>query len=212
MLNLRTHRSRRPRPSAAMLIALIALFVSIGGVGYAATTIGTKQIENGAVTAQKLHNGAVTTKKIQNGAVRSPQVADGSLLAKDFKAGELPAGPKGPQGNTGPQGPQGNTGPQGPQGNPGAQTLSAAFNATAATGPSNIALSPTSRRCSLSPSRMGAMSSTPRSWRPITTLRPSRLCAARCSRTRARTRPAASTTTRSPCPPAARRRSPFRAS
>jgi hypothetical protein len=126
-----------------MVIALIALFVSMGGVGYAATTIGTKQIKNGAVTAQKLRNGAVTTKKIKNGAVGSSQIGDGSLLAKDFKAGQLPAGPQGPRGSAGPQGPQGNAGPQGPQGDAGPQTLSAVFHATAATGPSDIGLSPT---------------------------------------------------------------------
>jgi hypothetical protein len=113
MLNPRTHRSKRLRPSPAMVVALIALFMSIGGVGYAASMIGTNQIKSGAVTTRKLHNGAVTTKKIQNGAVRSSQVRNGSLLAKDFKAGQLPAEPP-----------------------------SAAFHVTAATGPSNIALSP----------------------------------------------------------------------
>jgi hypothetical protein len=47
-------------------------------------------------------------------------VKDHSLLAKDFKAGQLPAGARGlqglqgPKGDTGPQGPKGDTGPQGP--------------------------------------------------------------------------------------------------
>jgi hypothetical protein len=46
-------------------------------------------------------------------------VADGSLLAGDFKAGQLPAGPageRGPQGLPGAQGLKGDTGTQGAQG------------------------------------------------------------------------------------------------
>jgi hypothetical protein len=38
-------------------------------------------------------------------------VRDSSLLAKDFKAGQLPAGPQGPQGETGATGLQGPAGP-----------------------------------------------------------------------------------------------------
>jgi hypothetical protein len=62
---------RRMRaPSPALVIALIALFVSIaGGVGYAASKIGTNDIRNGAVTASKLHRKAVITNKIKGKAV-----------------------------------------------------------------------------------------------------------------------------------------------
>ena len=62
---------KRRRPSAALVISLIALFVSIGGIGYAAATIGTSDIEDGAVTTRKLHNSAVKTEKIARGAVTS---------------------------------------------------------------------------------------------------------------------------------------------
>ncbi len=60
---------RRLKPSPAMVVALLALFVSLGGVSYAATKIGTRQIKNGAVTAKKLHKNAVTTKKIRDGSI-----------------------------------------------------------------------------------------------------------------------------------------------
>lgn len=69
----------RFRPSPAMLVALLALFVSLGGVGYAATKVGTRQIRNGAVTAKKLHKNAVKTKKIRNGAVTGAKLANGSV-------------------------------------------------------------------------------------------------------------------------------------
>jgi hypothetical protein len=76
-----------------MGVALLALFVALGGGAYAAVSapansVGTKQIKNGAVTRTKLANNAVTSAKVK----------DGSLLAQDFKAGQLPAGPPGPQG------------------------------------------------------------------------------------------------------------------
>src|SRR5919109_3220613 len=72
-------RLHRFRPSPAMVVALIALFVSLGGVGIAATKIGTKQIKNGAVTAKKLHKNAVTKKKIKNNAVIGSKIADGAV-------------------------------------------------------------------------------------------------------------------------------------
>lgn len=44
-------------PSPAMIVAMVALVVAMGGSAYAATKIGTKQIKNGAVTQPKLSSG-----------------------------------------------------------------------------------------------------------------------------------------------------------
>ena len=63
------------RPSPAMVVASIALFVAIGGIGWAAATIGTNDIENGAVTAKKLAKKAVTTKKIKKEAVSGAKLS-----------------------------------------------------------------------------------------------------------------------------------------
>ena len=86
------------------LIAVLALFVALGGTSYAAialpkNSVGTKQIKKNAVTTAKVKNG--------------------SLLAADFKAGQLPAGAKGDPGAAGAQGPQGPQGLQGPKGDKG---------------------------------------------------------------------------------------------
>jgi len=61
------------------VISVIALVVALGGVGYAAATIGTSEIENGAVTARKLHANAVKTQKIRDEAVNGAKVKESTL-------------------------------------------------------------------------------------------------------------------------------------
>jgi hypothetical protein len=101
-----TTARRRRRPSAGVVLAIVALFVALGGSSYAAVSL-----PKASIGAPQIKQGAVNTKKVQ----------DGSLLVKDFKQGQLPAGPQGPQGPQGPEGPQGRQGLQGPQGEPGPQ-------------------------------------------------------------------------------------------
>ncbi len=47
-------RSKFGRPSPALIIAIVALFVALGSGAYAATKIGTSDIQNRAVTKQKI--------------------------------------------------------------------------------------------------------------------------------------------------------------
>jgi hypothetical protein len=70
---------RISKPSPALVVALVALFVALGGVGYAASKIDTADIENGAVTAKKLHKRAVTSAKVRNGGIRAPDLAPGVI-------------------------------------------------------------------------------------------------------------------------------------
>lgn len=82
----------RRHPSPALVVACVALAVALGGTSYAAivlpaNSVGTKQLVNGAVVAAK--------------------VKAHSLVAANFKAGALPAGPKGADGLAGPAGPKG---------------------------------------------------------------------------------------------------------
>lgn len=93
-----------------MLVALIALFVALGGGAYAAlklpkNSVGPAQLKKGAVTPPKL-----------SAEARSALVTPGPAGATG------PRGPDGPKGDAGPHGdagPKGDTGPQGP----GATTL-----------------------------------------------------------------------------------------
>jgi hypothetical protein len=83
----------------ASVTSTLALIVALGGTSYAAI---------------KLPANSVTSKTVK----------DKTLLKKDFKPGQLPAGPKGADGDRGafgPAGPAGATGPAGAQGAPGPQ-------------------------------------------------------------------------------------------
>jgi hypothetical protein len=82
------------RPSPALVVACIALFVALAGTGVAAV----------AVLVPK---DSVGTAQLRNSAVVSAKVKDHSLAAKDFAAGQLPAGATGAAGSAGPAGPIG---------------------------------------------------------------------------------------------------------
>jgi hypothetical protein len=78
-------RRIRSHLTYANVMSTIAAFrVLAGGTALAASKIGTKDLENGAVTTKKLHKNAVTTKKIKSGAVNSARIADGQLRAADL--------------------------------------------------------------------------------------------------------------------------------
>lgn len=85
----------RPRLTYANVIATLALFLALGGgAAYAASHLG---------------KGTVGARQLKRNAVSAAKVRDGSLLARDFKAGELPTGERGPAGGRGPQGAPGAT-------------------------------------------------------------------------------------------------------
>jgi hypothetical protein len=69
----------RRRPSAPLIVSFVALFVALGGVGYAAihlppNSVGSAQLQNNSVGNFKLKPGSVGPRKIINGAVGSQQV------------------------------------------------------------------------------------------------------------------------------------------
>ena len=90
---------RHLTPSLA--ISMIALFVALGGVSYAAI---------------KLPANSVGAAQIKKDAVDSNKVKDRSLLATDFKTGQLPRGETGANGAAGATGQTGATGARGAAG------------------------------------------------------------------------------------------------
>lgn len=84
-------------PSPAMLVALLALFVALGGSAYAvkkttvapANSVVTKSIKKGAVTRLKLAKGAVGANQLLPGAVGSPQMTEGAVGTAEIADGAV---------------------------------------------------------------------------------------------------------------------------
>jgi hypothetical protein len=102
----------------ANVASTLALVVALGGTSYAAVALPKNSVGN---------------KQLKTNAVTSSKVKDRTLLGKDFKAGQLPAGPRGPVGARGPKGDTGApgaTGDQGVAGTPGVSGWQRVQNAT----------------------------------------------------------------------------------
>lgn len=102
--------------SARHHVALLALFVALGGTSYAAlkipaNSVGTRQIRDNTVGESKIKDGAVTSSKIRN-ATLTPR----DFAARTFKALKGDRGLAGPIGPPGPHGIQGEKGDTGPPG------------------------------------------------------------------------------------------------
>ena len=82
------------------IIAITALAVAV----LFATPIG--QAAGNFVLAKN----SVGMAQIKKNAVNSLKVKNGTLMAADFKAGQIPAGPQGPKGDPGAPGPKGDKG------------------------------------------------------------------------------------------------------
>jgi hypothetical protein len=58
-------------PSPAMIVALLALCVALGGSAYAASKINGKNIRNGTITGKKIKNRTITSSKISKPTIRA---------------------------------------------------------------------------------------------------------------------------------------------
>jgi hypothetical protein len=79
-------------------MSAIALFVSLGGVGYAATTIGSAQIKDNSVASRDIKDGTIQTKDIAKRTISSLRGRRGATGAVGLTG---PMGPPGPTGATG---------------------------------------------------------------------------------------------------------------
>jgi hypothetical protein len=72
--HLSANRLRRLRPTPALVVAFVALFAAMGGIGYA-----TAQLKPNSVKAKNIKTGAVTTDKIADGAVTTPKLGPNAV-------------------------------------------------------------------------------------------------------------------------------------
>jgi hypothetical protein len=96
-------RTTRRRPSPAMVVALIALFVALGGPAEAKKRLmDGGLLRKGTVTGREIKNGSLAKADLSKGAVRaltatpadsvgSRQIIDGQVLAPDLGAGSVGA-------------------------------------------------------------------------------------------------------------------------
>jgi hypothetical protein len=71
------------------VLALVALFVSLGGSSYAALHIGSQQIANNSVRSEDLKNNDIRGRDIRTGSVWGSDLHDGSLTGKDVRDGTV---------------------------------------------------------------------------------------------------------------------------
>jgi hypothetical protein len=117
----------------ATLIALLALFVAVGGTATAASgLISGKQIKPRTITAKQLGRGAVGTRQLRNRAISGAKLKP--ALLKSLKK----PGQPGATGATGAQGLPGLPGIQGPQGPKGVTGAKGATGPKGAQGPAGI--------------------------------------------------------------------------
>jgi hypothetical protein len=64
------------RPSAALVISVIALFVALGGGAYAAAKIDTSDIKGKAVTGAKINGDAIKSSKVKDGKLKGKDLKD----------------------------------------------------------------------------------------------------------------------------------------
>ena len=76
----------RRRPSVSIVISSAALFISLGGVGYAASDmIGTDQIKDNAVTYKKIAPNAVGKVRLANGGVINSKIAKDAVSYQNIQ-------------------------------------------------------------------------------------------------------------------------------
>lgn len=109
-------------------VALVALFVALSGTAYAAATITSEDIVDGAVKGRDVNEGAIKSTDVRDETLKSVDIADDALKSSDVRGDslvgddidestlQLPPGGQGQQGDTGPRGPEGPKGDMGLQG------------------------------------------------------------------------------------------------
>ena len=89
------HLLRRLKPSPAMAVACLALFMSLGGVSYGLATgsIDSREIKNNTIRTQDLRNNQVRGRDVRNSSLGGADVARDKLRGADIlesSLGEVP--------------------------------------------------------------------------------------------------------------------------
>ena len=77
---------RRHRPSPALIVASLALFVSLSGVSYGVATdfIDSREIKNNEVRSVDIRNNEIRTKDLRNNEVRGIDIRNSTVQGRDI--------------------------------------------------------------------------------------------------------------------------------
>jgi hypothetical protein len=76
-------------PSPALVVALLALFVALGGGAYAALRVGSKEIVNNSVRSKDVRNGQLRGKDVRDRTLRRADVALDALTGDEIDEAAL---------------------------------------------------------------------------------------------------------------------------
>jgi hypothetical protein len=81
----------RRRPSPALVISCIALFVSLGGVSYGVATgfIDSREIKNNEIRSRDIRNNEVRTRDLRNNEVRGIDIRNSTVQGRDVALNTL---------------------------------------------------------------------------------------------------------------------------
>jgi hypothetical protein len=79
------------RTSPALAVALVALFVSLGGVSFAVATgsIGSREIKDGSVRGRDIKNSSLRGRDIRDGSLQGKEIHTGTVQSRDIRDGSL---------------------------------------------------------------------------------------------------------------------------
>src|SRR4029079_8174509 len=107
-------------PLALSVCALVVAVLGWTPLGEAAReavfpphSVGTLELRDNAGVTDKIRKVSLTGLDVQKRTLTGAHVKPGALVASNFRAGQLPAGPKGDKGDKGDKGQQGHKTPQG---------------------------------------------------------------------------------------------------
>jgi hypothetical protein len=81
----------RRAPSPALVISLIALFVALGSGAYAASKIGTSDIQSKAVTGAKIAKDAIKSSKVKDEKLKGKDLEDETISSSKLSSGAVRA-------------------------------------------------------------------------------------------------------------------------
>jgi hypothetical protein len=84
----------------ANVMATIAVFIALGGAGYAATKVGSKDIRNNSIRSKDVRNNTLRSKDIRNNNLRGKDIRPNTLSAREIRESSFRSVPRATRADT----------------------------------------------------------------------------------------------------------------